>query len=137
MLSSSCLSSSKASTLSEASVHLVCSSKAPTLSDGEFDIVKEYLEKRFPKSSALQEVGAPVNKTAAKQKVNLPVAMPSMDKIKPDSNALSQWKQKYTGPYVLSCKLDGVSGLYYSLENSRKLYTRGDGAVGQNWKEVH
>ena len=106
--------------------------KAPTLSDGEFDIVKEYLEKRFPKSSALQEVGAPVNKTAAKQKVNLPVAMPSMDKIKPDSNALSQWKQKYTGPYVLSCKLDGVSGLYYSLENSRKLYTRGDGAVGQD-----
>ena len=106
--------------------------KAPTLTDGEFDIVKEYLEKRFPKASALQEVGAPVTKITAKQKVNLPVSMPSMDKIKPDTNALSQWKQKYTGPYVLSCKLDGVSGLYYSLENSRKLYTRGDGAVGQD-----
>jgi DNA ligase (NAD+) len=55
--------------------------------------------------------------------VTLPINMPSMDKIKPDSDALPQWRKKYKGPYVLSCKLDGVSGLYYSVNNTRKLYT--------------
>jgi NAD-dependent DNA ligase len=53
-----------------------------------------------------------------------------MDKIKPDTNALTTWKAKYTGPYVLSCKLDGVSGMFDS--ETKKLYTRGDGKVGQD-----
>ena len=110
--------------------HAYTSSKdTPVLTDNEFDIVKEYLAKKYPSADALQEIGAQIT---AKQKVTLPVSMPSMDKIKPDTNALSQWREKYKGPYVLSCKLDGVSGLYYSLNNSRKLYTRGDGSIGQD-----
>jgi len=100
----------------------------PTLSDNEFDIVKEYLERKYPKASALQEVGAVVEK----HKAVLPVNMPSMDKIKPASNAVDGWKGKYKGPYLLSCKLDGVSGLYYTLNGERKLYTRGNGSVGQD-----
>lgn len=71
-------------------------------------------------------------KSKSKNKVDLPVNMPSMDKIKPDSNALSNWQSKYTGPYVLSCKLDGVSGLYYAIDGKKKLYTRGNGSVGQD-----
>ena len=55
-----------------------------------------------------------------------------MDKIKPDTNALSNWCSKYKGPYTLSCKLDGVSGLYITENNNYKLYTRGDGKVGQD-----
>ena len=98
-----------------------------TLTDNEFDVVKEYLTRVAPDNAALGDVGAPVER-----KVKLPVNMPSMDKIKPDSNALAQWKGKYDGPYVLSCKLDGVSGLYYSLNGVRKLYTRGDGTYGQD-----
>jgi len=58
--------------------------------------------------------------------------MASMDKIKPDTNALAAWKQKYKGPYVLSCKLDGVSGLYTTEGEKPKLYTRGNGKVGQD-----
>jgi NAD-dependent DNA ligase len=58
--------------------------------------------------------------------------MASMDKIKPDTNALTNWIKKYTGPYVLSCKLDGVSGLYTTEGKTPKLYTRGDGTVGQD-----
>jgi NAD-dependent DNA ligase len=100
----------------------------PTLSDNEFDIVKEYLERKHPNASALQEVGAVVEK----HKADLPVNMPSMDKIKPASNAVDGWKRKYKGPYLLSCKLDGVSGLYYTLNGERKLYTRGNGTVGQD-----
>ena len=103
--------------------------KPPTLTDAEFDIAKEYLESKYPDADALQDVGAEVPE---KMKVTLPINMPSMDKIKPDSDALPQWRKKYKGPYVLSCKLDGVSGLYYSVNNTRKLYTRGNGTVGQD-----
>jgi NAD-dependent DNA ligase len=40
---------------------------------------------------------------------------------------------KYNGQYVLSCKLDGVSALYTTEgSSSPKLYTRGDGTVGQD-----
>jgi len=55
-----------------------------------------------------------------------------MDKIKPDTGALKEWTQKYKGPYVLSCKLDGVSGLYTTEGPVPKLYTRGNGTVGQD-----
>jgi NAD-dependent DNA ligase len=58
--------------------------------------------------------------------------MPSMDKIKPDTDALSKWMKKYTGDYLLSCKLDGVSGMYSTENNKEELYTRGDGKIGQN-----
>ena len=102
----------------------------PILSDNEYDIVKEYLAKKFPKAEVLTKVGAPIS---GKNKVRLPYEMPSMDKIKPDSGALESWKKKYTGPYVLSCKLDGVSGLYTCNQKGEyKLYTRGDGTVGQD-----
>ena len=101
----------------------------PILTDAEYDIAKEYLEKKFPKAVALQEIGSEV---PDKQKVQLPVNMPSMDKIKPDTTALYQWCKKYKGPYVISCKLDGVSGLYYTVGNTRKMFTRGNGTYGQD-----
>jgi len=100
----------------------------PVMTDGEYDILHEYVEKKFPKNAVLQEVGATVEKNKAK----LPYEMWSMDKIKPDSGTLDKWKQKYPGPYVISCKLDGVSGLYTTEGAEPKLYTRGDGKVGQD-----
>lgn len=98
------------------------------MSDNEFDIVKEYMENKYPKNRVLQEIGAPVEKN----KVSLPYNMPSMDKIKPDTNSLQKWKQKYSGPYVLSAKLDGISALYSTENNQLKLYTRGNGTIGQD-----
>jgi NAD-dependent DNA ligase len=100
----------------------------PLMTDNEYDIVKEYMERKYPKNEIIEQVGAPV----IKNKVKLPFNMPSMDKIKPDSGALANWTKKYTGPYVLSCKLDGVSGMYVSDATDAKLYTRGDGYVGQD-----
>ena len=100
----------------------------PIMSDAEYDILHEYIEKRYPQNPALENVGAAVEKN----KAFLPYEMWSMDKIKPDSNALDEWKKKYTGPYVISCKLDGVSGLYTTEGPKPKLYTRGDGKVGQD-----
>jgi len=99
------------------------------LTDNQYDIIKEYLELKFPKNQVVKQIGAPAN---GKNKVTLPYEMPSMDKIKPDSNALVNWCAKYDGPYMLSCKLDGVSGLYSTEGGVPKLYTRGDGKVGQD-----
>ena len=103
----------------------------PLLSDNEYDILKEYGEKTFHHHPLLKEVGAPVG-AVERNKVTLPYEMHSMDKIKPDTGALGGWMAKYRGPYVLSCKLDGVSGLYVMEKGGAKLYTRGDGVVGQD-----
>lgn len=99
------------------------------LSDNEFDVVKEYYDKKF---EPFVEIGAPIKQDKAK--VTLPYPMPSMDKIKPSTNALNKWLLKYSDPsdYVISGKLDGISGLYVVKNGERKLYTRGDGEVGQD-----
>jgi NAD-dependent DNA ligase len=99
------------------------------MTDNEYDIIKEYMETTYPKNKVLEEIGAPIQE---KNKVKLPYNMPSMDKIKPDTNALTKWKNKYKGPYVLSAKLDGISGLYSTEGDEKKLYTRGNGKVGQD-----
>uniref|UniRef100_A0A6C0JQN9 DNA polymerase beta n=1 Tax=viral metagenome TaxID=1070528 RepID=A0A6C0JQN9_9ZZZZ len=103
-------------------------SRNTLMTDNEYDIVKEYAMKKFPNNNILLTVGAPIEKN----KVTLPYNMPSMDKIKPDTNALISWISKYKGPYVLSCKLDGVSGMYTTDGDEPKLYTRGDGNIGQD-----
>lgn len=100
----------------------------PFMTDNEYDIVKEYIENKYPSNKAIVEIGAQVERN----KVALPYNMGSMDKIKPDTSALTNWTTKYHGPYVLSCKLDGVSGLYTTEGTTPKLYTRGDGKVGQD-----
>jgi len=100
----------------------------PFFTDNQYDIVKEFIENKYPSNPVLHEIGAPVERN----KVTLPYPMGSMDKIKPDTNALANWMAKYKGPYVLSCKLDGVSGLYTTEGGVSKLYTRGDGKVGQD-----
>lgn len=100
----------------------------PFFTDNQYDIVKEFVESKYPSNPVLHEIGAPVERN----KVILPYPMGSMDKIKPDTNALANWTAKFSGPYVLSCKLDGVSGLYTTEGPKPKLYTRGDGKIGQD-----
>ena len=98
------------------------------ISDNLYDILVEYIKEKYPDNKVADEVGAKITKN----KVKLPYEMWSMDKIKPDTNALANWKAKYAGPYIISCKLDGVSGLYDCTKKQPKLYTRGDGKVGQD-----
>lgn len=104
-------------------------SDTPLVSDATYDILHDVLETRDPTNEYLQEVGsAPINK----ELVELPYPMASLNKIKPEKNILNSWKNKYTGPYVLSDKLDGVSALLYKKNNKFKLYTRGDVTSGQD-----
>ena len=80
---------------------------------------KEFLTERYPDNAQTLKVGACVKRN----KVTLPYYVGSMDKIKPDSDALKRWKQKFKGPFTISAKLDGVSGLYSTEDGVQKLYT--------------
>ena len=98
------------------------------VTDEIYDILIDVLKERDPKNKFLNKVG----ETISKDKVELPHAMGSLDKIKNDSEETSKWKKKYKGPYVLSDKLDGVSALLVKQDNNMKLFTRGDGLYGQD-----
>ena len=98
------------------------------LSDNLYDIIKEYFEEKYPSNPIVHEIGAEV----IQNKVKLPYFMPSMQKIKPDTNALAKWMDIYKGPYVMSLKLDGVSCMYFTTGDTPELRTRGNGTYGQN-----
>lgn len=100
----------------------------PVMTDSQYDVLKDFVEAKYPCNPVLSQVGAEVERN----KVVLPFEMPSMNKIKTNAAVLADWASTYQGPYVLSCKLDGVSGLYIQSKNGKKLYTRGDGKVGQD-----
>ena len=102
--------------------------KQPIFNDSEYDILKEFIERTYPENPFLNSIGASVTKS----KAELPYFMASMDKIKPDTKALTNWMAKFNGPYILSGKLDGISALYTTEGEEPKLYTRGNGSVGQD-----
>ena len=104
----------------------------PLMTDNEYDILREYTLKHYPKNKAAKEGHTTSTIKVEKNKVTLPYEMWSMDKIKPNTDTLLKWKQNYTGPYVVSCKLDGISALFSTEKNALKLYTRGNGLVGQD-----
>jgi DNA ligase (NAD+) len=99
------------------------------LPDCLYDIIKDFVKSKYPANAVHNEVGAEVE-TVDVPKAELPYYMGSMDKIKADTDALNKWKQQYNAPYVISCKLDGVSALYSTEGPEPKLYTRGNGRVG-------
>lgn len=108
-------------------------SDQPVITDEIFDLLVDYLSAKSPNNPKLTVIGAPVRD--AINKVKLPFWMGSMDKIKPASAELTRWLDKNQGDYIISEKLDGLSGLItYNLESpgSVHLYTRGDGSEGQN-----
>ena len=103
----------------------------PLVSDEIFDIVRAHIEKRYPKHPILKNVGSAVPDDD-KRKATLPVWMGSLDKVKNDPKQLLTFKKKYGGFYTVSDKLDGISALFVVEGSERRLYTRGDGHVGQN-----
>ena len=96
------------------------------LTDHEYDILREFL---VTKCSEMQET---VGSEVKRDKVTLPYPMASMNKIKPDTQALKNWLKTYKGDYDISYKLDGVSALFYNEGSSPALFTRGNGIQGQN-----
>ena len=94
------------------------------VSDELYDYTKEELRKRISDHPLLKDVG--VSKSS---KSELPFYMGSMDKIKNNEKELNRWLKKYKKDegYVLSDKLDGISGLLHfnsDGEKNVKLYTQ-------------
>jgi NAD-dependent DNA ligase len=107
------------------------------LKDDIYDIIKDYIRKKYPKDPYLKRVGADVD-----NKVLLPYYMGSQNKIKDSEEEITKYKKQYKGPYIISDKLDGVSCLIVykrkegvaGIKNNFdiKLYTRGNGTYGQD-----
>ena len=106
--------------------------KEAILSDDTFDFLELELKHRDPENKYFSNIGAPVREDVVK--VDLPFWMGSLDKIYPDTREYDIWFQKNPlGPYLVTQKLDGASGLLsYSSDGDIKIYTRGDGNVGQD-----
>lgn len=103
----------------------------PIINDNEYDTMEKYAKENHPNMKYLKKIGADVKMD--KKKVKLPYFMASMDKIKNDPRVLERFIRKYAGPYVISDKLDGISGMYYcKAGETPKLFTRGNGSVGQD-----
>jgi len=98
----------------------------PIMEDYEFDAEEMILAREAPEAEILGAVGAPPEENV----VALPVAMPSLDKVKPGEPSWTRWLQKQSGEMVWSAKLDGISALWIPGEN--KLYNRGDGNMGSD-----
>lgn len=107
----------------------------PIMTDNEYDIIKEYIEDKYPEIEF--DIGAPVSQG----KVKLSYPMPSMNKKK-DEKSINKWFEKYppihdesnpeTFNYLVTAKLDGVSAMFCNENGEQRLYTRGDGISGQD-----
>jgi DNA ligase (NAD+) len=100
------------------------------LKDEKYDILKENIIKRDSKFK--DSVGSKIiNKN---NKVNLPIWMGSMNKIKPEEeNKLSNWlKTNNHSKFVIEKKIDGVSCLLVNKNKKMKIFTRGDGYIGND-----
>ena len=100
----------------------------PVMTDSVYDILIDFLKKKFPKSLVLKNIGA---KIKSKNKVKLDYWLGSMDKIKPGTKDLEKWLNIYKNKYILSDKLDGISALLvYRTNGNMNMYTRGTASEG-------
>jgi NAD-dependent DNA ligase len=102
------------------------------MTDDNYDILMEHLATVDPNNEFLNHIGFEVE---TKNKVTLPFFMGSMNKVKIDTiQVMHNWSKSYTGPYVISDKLDGVSAmLFFTTKDSKpQMFTRGNGQQGQD-----
>lgn len=103
----------------------------PVFTDDNYDKIRDVYNERIKSKKKKRKVGAPVSK--GRKKIELPIYMSSLDKIKNDAPALERFCKSYPGPYYISLKLDGMSGLYWrTKEGEYYLATRGDGCIGSD-----
>lgn len=95
------------------------------VSDQLFDYLKEEYEKKYEE----MKIGAPVKD---RDKTKLPYYLGSLNKLKTEKE-INKWLETYNnGSFIISNKLDGLSGLLCKKNGKLYLYTRGDGVNGMN-----
>ena len=98
---------------------------APSMTDDEYDALKEQLYTLDSTNAYFQEIGS----FPSSDRIQLPFAMPSLKKIKPDTLE----SIKLQGPFIVSEKLDGISALWTcGITRPSGLYLRGNGLIGQD-----
>jgi DNA ligase (NAD+) len=116
----------------------------PVIEDKIYDIMMFILKERDPNNKLHTKIGefndvninSNSNSNSNENAIKLPYPMASLEKItelNDISKKLSNWCNKYKGPYIISEKLDGVSAQLIKYDDGTiKLYTRGDGTYGQD-----
>jgi DNA ligase (NAD+) len=107
-----------------------CNNK-PVMTDAQYDMLKEYIEEKYPDNEAIKEGHTQCILNVEKTKVKLPYEMWSLDKEKTEKGVQNKVK-KYKGDWVISAKADGISILYVCDKGEKHLYSRGNGTYGQD-----
>jgi DNA ligase (NAD+) len=109
-------------------------SENPIISDAIFDMLVDFLKLKNPKSKVLKEIGSKIKDPKLKQK--LPYKLFSMDKKKKDKE-INDWFSKYESPYIVSMKLDGLSGsIVYTNDGLIQFNSRGSATHGLNLNKL-
>lgn len=101
----------------------------PVMDDDTYDALVDQLREKDPHNPFLKTVGSPPQEGVVK----LPALMPSLEKIKPGESTLTRFLA-LSRSYVLSEKLDGLSGLWCPA--TKGLFLRGDGVNGQTISHI-
>lgn len=102
----------------------------PTLTDSQYDALKDRLETIDPKNPILKKVGhAPSGRS---KKVSLPYHLGSLDKLYIDKVDEIKDLLKTSTTFVVMDKLDGISALNGDSNGKEYLYTRGNGSEGSD-----
>jgi NAD-dependent DNA ligase len=106
----------------------------PIFDDDIFDLLLNKLETLDKGHELLNDLSGEHKENTLK----LPYYLGSLEKIKfnKDSNKLTNWVKKFSGPYFISEKLDGISGLLIINKNSKQLLTRGNGNYGRDISNI-
>lgn len=98
-----------------------------TMTDEEYDAGVELLAKQVPNHPFLKKLRAAPTAAAASKTVTMPYYLGSLNKAKV-ADDLTKWTKSAAAPYVVSEKLDGISGLWSPAQ--KKLYLSGDDNKG-------
>ena len=127
----STLSESELINLIQTLKHYYYNTQSPLVSDNIYDIIEDYCKDKYPNNLEFQKIGSVIEITR-KGKAKLPFYIGSLDKIKPGSGLIEKFNNNYPGQYILSDKLDGQSLLLHYVNYEWKIYTRGNGSIGQD-----
>lgn len=103
------------------------------ISDYQYDLLYDGLKKKYKdkklnfENSSCYKIGSNV---LHNQKHKLPFYCGSLDKIKPNSNELNNFLNKYKSNFLISEKIDGIPLIIEFNCKNFKIFTRGNGKEG-------
>jgi DNA ligase (NAD+) len=109
-------------------------SDKPIVSDSIFDMLIDFLKLKNKNSKVLKKIGSNIKDPKLKQELQYPLW--SMDKKK-ENKPINDWFKKYKAPYIVSMKLDGLSGsIVYTNDGNILFNSRGSATHGLNLNKL-